>query len=93
MTSESVVRIKVLRYCFLKLSNATGYVNNTFDHFWFLDTLQITITTVSTFARIALSPEKFSTGTYPQIIIAVITVVRLILLSIFCGDASDEVKL
>jgi len=93
MTKESVISIKVLRNCFAKLSNAIGYVNNTFDHFWLLDTLQITVTIVSTIAQIAGSPEKFSERTLSQVVLASITVMRLLLLAIFCGDVSDEVNL
>jgi hypothetical protein len=91
MKNETVIRIKVLRHCFLKLSNAIGYVNNTFDHFWLLDTLQLTVATVSTLSRIAQSPEKLSDKTYPQIIIAAISIMRLLLISICCGDTSDQV--
>jgi len=91
MKKENVISIKVLRHCFAKLSKAIGYVNNTFDNFWLLDTLQITVTVVSSIARIATTSDKFSGKIYTQIIIASITVMRLLLLAMFCGDASDEV--
>jgi hypothetical protein len=93
MTKESVMTIKVLRSCFVKLSNAIGTVNNTFDHFWLLDTLQNTVSVVSTIAQIAQSPEKLSGNTFMQLVLASITVMRLLLLAILCGDVSDEVNL
>jgi hypothetical protein len=93
MTKESVITIKVLRHCFAKLSNAIGYVNNTFDQFWLLDTLQITVSVVSSIAQIALSPDKFIERTSTQIVLVSITVMRLLLLAMFCGDVSDEVNL
>jgi hypothetical protein len=89
MKNESLIRIKVLRNCFLKLSNAVGYVNSTFDNFWLLDTLQLTVATVSSLSRIAQSPEILFT----QMIIATTSIMRLLLLAICCGDASDEVLL
>jgi hypothetical protein len=93
MTRESVISVKILRHCFSKLTNAIDYVNKTFDQFWLLDTLQITVTIVSSIARIAQTSDRFSDKTYSQIIIASITVMRLLLLAMFCGDASDEVHL
>jgi hypothetical protein len=93
MTQERVIMIKVLRHCFVKLSSAIGYVNNSFDQFWLMDTLQLTVTTVSTLSRIVQSPEKFSEKTYLQIILAAISIIRLLLLALCCGDASDEVNL
>jgi hypothetical protein len=94
MTKESVITIKVLRNCFAKLSNAIGYVNNTFDHFWLLDTLHITVTIVSAIAQIALSSDKFiSKMIMSQVVLASITVMRLLLLAMFCGDVSEEVNL
>jgi hypothetical protein len=93
MKKESLISIKVLRHCFAKLSNAIGYVNNTFDHFWLLDTLHITVTIVSTIAQIALSPDKFSERALSQVVLASITVMRLLLLAMFCGDVSEEVNL
>jgi hypothetical protein len=89
MKNESLTRIKVLRNCFLKLSNAVGHVNSTFDNFWLLDTLHLTVATVSTLSRIAQNPEK----SFTQIIVATISIMRLLLLAIFCGDASDQVSL
>lgn len=93
MTKESVISIKVLRHCFALLSNTVGYVNNTFDQFWLMDTLQLTVTTVSSLVRFVLSPDKFSEKSMPQLIMATITMLRLLLLSISCGDASDEVNI
>lgn len=92
MTKESEVSVRVLRHCFEKLANAISYVNTTFDKFWFMDTLQLTVTTVSTLGRIAISSEMFSKSNIPTALIAAATIVRLLLLSIFCGDVTDEVN-
>jgi hypothetical protein len=92
MAQQSVISIKVLRHCFAKLSNTVAYVNNAFDQFWLMDTLQLTVTTVSSLVRFVLTPDKFSRNSMAQLLIAAITIARLLLLSISCGDASDEVS-
>jgi len=92
MTKESVITIKVLRNCFAKLSNAIGYVNNTFEQFWLMDTLQLMVTTVSYLSRMALSAEKFSKKSFMPLSMSAITIIRLLLLATCCGDASDEVN-
>lgn len=92
MTRESATSIRVLRHCFVQLSDAIFNLNSTFDKFWLMDTLQLTVTTVSTLGRIALSEEKLNVKNLPAYIMATITISRLLLLSIFCGDVSDEVN-
>jgi hypothetical protein len=92
MTKESITTIKVLRSCFAKLSNAIGYVNNTFEQFWLMDTLQMMVTTVSYLSRMVLNVDKFSKKSYSQILISAMTIMRLLLLATCCGDASDEVN-
>jgi hypothetical protein len=88
-----MITIKVLRHCFVKLSYALDYVNNTFDHFWLMDTLQLMVTTVSNLSRIVLNPDTSSEKFYSQIMMSAITIMRLLLLATCCGDASGEVIL
>lgn len=91
MTKESVISVRVLRNCFDKVASAISYVNNTFDKFWLMDTLQMTVTIISSLARIVTSPEKFSEHTFPQIVLAAFTITRMLLFATFCGDTYDEV--
>lgn len=88
---KSVISVRVLRNCFLKLANAISYLNKVFDKFWLIDTMQLMVTTVSTLANLAISDEIFNKNNLLGFIIAALSIVRLLLLSIFCGDMSAEV--